>query len=75
MMMIVMMVIIVMVMILLFQAKETALHVCARYDQPEVLAFLCQAGVELNLPDNVSSHILIMEPYYTGPCALSLLTI
>jgi len=38
----------------LLQAKETALHVCARYDQPEVLSHLCAEGAELNLPDNVS---------------------
>ena len=36
------------------QARETALHVCARYDQPEVLSYLCEAGAQLNLPDNVS---------------------
>ena len=55
-------------MILLFfppQAGETALHVCARYDQPEVLSFLCQARAMLDIPDNVSE--LTKEMYTTIP--------
>ncbi len=44
----------IMMYVVFSQARETALHVCARYDQPEVLSYLCAAGARLNLQDNVS---------------------
>ena len=41
------------------QSGETALHVSARYGHPEVLAFLCRSGANLNLQDKVDTYMYV----------------